>query len=231
MQVVPPKQSSYVPALSHDWLTPFYDTLIRWTMPEAMFKQAVVRQAGINPEHQVLDLGCGTATLTLLIMQLHPDATVIGVDGDEKILQIGRRKVEKAGAAITLTQAMAFSLPYPDESFDRVLSSLMFHHLTRENKMAALKEVYRILRSGGELHIADFGKPHNFLMRVAVCPWRLFESSSGTDNLKGLLPTMMRESGFTEVYESARYMTLFGALSLYAVANSRLVLIVNEGIG
>lgn len=185
-------------------------------MPESTFKRELVRQAGIKHEYQILDLGCGTATLTLLIKELHPDVTVIGIDGDEKILQIGRRKVKNAGAAITLTQAMAFSLPYPDESFDRVLSSLMFHHLTQEDKLTSFKEVYRVLRGGGELHIADFGKPHNLLMRVVSYPWRLFESSSGTDNFKGLLPAMMRESGFTEVYESARYMTLFGTLSLYA---------------
>lgn len=101
-------------------------------------------------------------------------------------------------------------LPY------RVLSSLMFHHLTRENKVRSFNEVYRVLRNGGELHIADFGKPHNLLMRIASFPWRLFDGSSGNDNLQGLLPHMMRETGFTDVRESTRYMTVFGTLSLYS---------------
>lgn len=174
-------------------------------MPESRFKRELVRQAGIKPEYRILDVGCGTATLALLIKNAHPNVTVTGIDGDEKILQIGRSKAEKTGLVITLTEAMAFSLPYADESFDRVLSSLMFHHLTRENKVRAFNEVNRVLRNGGELHIADFGKPHNLLMRIVSLPWRLFGGSSGADNLQGLLPSMMRESGFIHVRESTRY--------------------------
>ena len=148
---------------------------------------------------------------------MHPDATVIGIDGDPKILEIGRTKAAKTNMNITLAQAMSFELPYPTSSFDCVLSSLMFHHLTRENKVRSLKEVYRVLRNGGKLHIADFAKPQNLLMRIASYPWRLFDGSMNTiDIIKGLLPTLMRDSGFVEVRESVRYMTLFGTLSLYA---------------
>lgn len=186
-------------------------------MPEATFKGHLVAQARIGSSERVLDLGCGTATLTLLIKSIHPDATVIGIDGDAKILQIGRRKAEKAGLKITLTQAMAFNLPYSNASFDGVLSSLMFHHLTREDKDRSLKEANRVLRPGGSIHVADFGKPQNLLMRIASYPWQLYNGSSSTaDNIKGLLPTLMRDSGFVEVRESASYMTLFGTLSLYA---------------
>ena len=186
-------------------------------MPESTIKRELVRQAGIKSDDKVLDLGCGTATLTILIKTIHPEATVIGIDGDSKILGIGRRKALKAKLDITLTQAMSFELPYPDGSFDRVLSSLMFHHLTRENKVRSLKEVYRVLRSGGKVHIADFGKPQNLLMRIASYPWRLFDGSNNTsDHLKGLLPTLMSDTGFVEVREAARYMTLFGTLSLNA---------------
>ncbi len=209
--------STYIPALSHDWLTPFYDTLIRWTMPESTFKRELVRQAGIQSDDKVLDLGCGTATLTLLIKSSHPGATVIGIDGDSKILEIGRRKAGKAGLEIRLIQEMAFNLPFAKACFDRVLSSLMFHHLMREDKVRAMKEASRVLRGNGEIHIADFGKPHNLLMRAASLPWRLFDGSTTTaDNLGGLLPELMRGAGFVEVRESARYMTVFGTLSLYA---------------
>lgn len=210
-------ESNYVPALSHDWLTPFYDMAIRWTMPESAFKRQLVAGARIKSGDRVLDLGCGTATLTLLIKGSHPDASVIGIDGDAKILRIARRKAEKAGLDITLAQAMAFDLPYPDSSFDRILSSLMFHHLTRQDKVRAMKEVSRVLRADGEIHIADFGKPQNLLMRVASFPWQLFDRSTTTsDNISGLLPELMGASGLVDVLESARYMTLFGTLSLYA---------------
>lgn len=209
--------STYIPALSHDWLTPFYDTLIRWTMPESRFKRQLIAEARIKSDHRILDLGCGTATLSILIKTIHPNAEIVGIDGDSKILEIGRRKAEKSGLDIELAQAMAFDLPYPDASFDRVLSSLMFHHLTHEDKVQTMKEVSRVLRRDGEIHIADFGKPQNLLMQVASLPWRLFDGSTTTaDNVGGLLPELMRDSGFVDARESARYMTMFGTLSLYA---------------
>lgn len=68
-------------------------------MPEASLKRRLIAEATIANNQHVLDLGCGTATLTLLIKELHLDATVTGIDGDEKILQIGRTKVKKAGTA------------------------------------------------------------------------------------------------------------------------------------
>lgn len=211
------KATPYIPALSHDWLTPLYDLLIRWTMPEYTFKRRLVEQARIKSGHRVLDLGCGTATLTLLIKQTHPEATIAGIDGDKNILKIANRKVNESGLDVTFHQGMAFDLPYSDASFHRVLSSLVFHHLTRENKIRALKEARRVLHPGGELHIADFGKPHNALMRLASFPWRVFDGFKTTaDNVRGMMPELMRDAGFVEVHESARYMTLFGTLALYA---------------
>ena len=185
-------------------------------MPEYPFKRRLIGQARIKSNHFVLDLGCGTATLALLIKRTHPEAAVVGLDGDPKILGIAKNKATQAGFEITLDQGMSFDLPYPDASFDRVLSSLVFHHLNRDNKVATLNEVHRVLRTGGELHIADFGKPQNALMRVASFPWQLFDGFETTaDNVRGLMPELIRSAGFVEVHESARYMTLFGTLSLY----------------
>lgn len=208
---------TYVPALSHDSLTPLYDTFIKWTLPESTFKRELVEHARIGSKRRVLDLGCGTATLTILAKQMHPDATVVGIDGDSRVLQLGRTKAEKTKTSITFTRAMAFELPYPSGSFDCVMSSLMFHHLTTENKIRSLKEAHRVLRSGGELRIADFGKPHNLLMHVVAYPWHLLEGPENTsDNVRGLLPQFMRDSGFVDVREAKTYATLFGTLSLYA---------------
>lgn len=206
----------YVPALSHDWLTPLYDPLIRWTMPELKIKRQLVRQARIGSGHHVLDLGCGTATLTLLVKQTHPDASVVGIDGDAKILAIARRKTKEQVLDITFDQGMAFSLPYEDASFDRIVSSLVFHHMTSDNKAKALNEAHRVLRPGGELHIADFGKPQNVLMRFASIPWQLFDGKTTADNVQGLLPELIRSADFVEVHEAGRYVTLFGTLSLYS---------------
>ena len=207
------KNHKYIPALAHHWLTPLYDPLLRWVMHESEFKRHLVDQAQIGKSHRVLDLGCGTATLTILIKQIHPDSEVVGLDGDPKILEIARKKAGEAGVDIALDHGMAFQLPYPDDSFDRVFSSLVLHHLTTENKHRTLKQVFRVLRPGGQLHFVDFGKPHNALAYVISLIVRRLEETS--DNIKGLLPEMFRKAGFDQVEESARYMTIFGTLSLY----------------
>lgn len=213
------KRPEYTPALKYDWLTSWYDLLIRLAMPETTFKGHLVEQAQIEKGHRVLDLGCGTATLTILIKKTHPEAEVVGLDTDPKILEIAKAKVAKAGLDITLVQGMAFELPYPDGSFERVLSSLVLHHLTTEDKKRTLKEVFRVLRPAGELHVADFGKPHNALMYLISLIMRGHEEVS--DNIKGLLPEMFREAGFDHVEEFARYATIFGTLSLYRARKPR----------
>jgi len=182
-------------------------------MRESTFKRHLVKQARIERSHRVLDLGCGTATLTILIKRLHPGAEVIGLDGDEEVLKIAQAKAAKAGVDIALDHGMAFELPYSNSSFDRVLSSLVFHHLTRENKRRTTKEVFRVLRPGGELHVADFGKPNSALMYLISLIVRRHQEA--LDNFKGLLPEIFREVGFEQVEESARYMTVFSTLSLY----------------
>lgn len=203
----------YIPALRYDWLTFLYDSLLRLTMRELTIKNHLLEQARIEKSHRVLDLGCGTATLTLMIKSAQPEAEVVGLDGDPRILKIAKVKVAKAGLDIALDQGMAFDLPYPDHSFDRVLSSLLFHHLTREDKVSTLAEVFRVLRPGGELHVADFGKPQNASMYLVSLVVQRLEQAS--DNVKGLLPGMFCRAGFQEVQETDRYTTIFGTLSLY----------------
>ncbi len=83
-------RAGYVPALAFDWLTPAYDLVAGTLLPEQAIKTALVRGAGVAPGHRVLDVGCGTGTLCLLVKRWHPDATVVGVDGDPKILDLAR---------------------------------------------------------------------------------------------------------------------------------------------
>jgi ubiquinone/menaquinone biosynthesis C-methylase UbiE len=209
-------RTQYIPALKYDWLTSLYDPLLRWTMRESTFKKQLVEQAQIATGHRALDLGCGTGTLTLLIKSHHPKAQVIGLDADPKVLEIARAKAARTGLDITLGHGMAFELPYPGNSFDRVVSSLLFHHLKRENKVRTLKEVFRVLRPGGELHVADWGKAQNGLMRMAFLLVQMLDGFSTTsDNVSGLLPELFRAAGFEGVQETAQYATIVGTLSLY----------------
>ncbi|MBI4463665.1 MAG: methyltransferase domain-containing protein [Acidobacteria bacterium] len=209
-------RQQYIPALRYHGLTPLYDSILRGTMRETLFKRRLIEQARIEKGHRILDLGCGTATLTLLVRQTCPKAEVVGLDPDAGILGIARAKAARAGLHIALHRAMAYALPYADDSFDRVLSSLVFHHLSTLDKRRALREVLRVLRPGGELHIADWGKPQNVLLRAAFLLIQFLDGFETTaDNVRGLLPELIRAAGFHEVRVSACYFTPFGTLCLY----------------
>jgi len=209
-------RQEYVPALGLRWLTRFYDPLVRLTLRERRFKEDLITEAAIRSGQRVLDLGCGTGTLTLMIKERHPGAEVSGVDGAPEILELARRKASRAGLGIGWVEGLASALPYPVGSFDRVLSSLLFHHLRREDKRKALAEARRVLRPGGELHLADWGKAQNPLMRAAFLLVQALDGFETTaDNAEGALPGLIQEAGFAGVTESSRRMTLFGTLSFY----------------
>jgi len=201
----------YIPALSFRRLLPLYDPLLKWGMHEELFKRRLIEQAHIQPGMRVLDLGCGTGTLTILIKQLQPHADVVGVDGDKQILDAAREKAQQAGVQITWDHSLANDLPYNAQAWDRVLSSLVIHHLTTENKRRAFHEVLRVLRPGGVYHIVDFGKPRSIPMRLVSGIMRHLEQTQ--DNFDGKLPVMLEAAGFTQITESAQIGTIFGPLS------------------
>lgn len=203
----------FVPALGADWATPLYDLVARAT-GERRFKARLVEMARITPGHDVLDVGCGTGTLALLVKDACPDARVAGLDVDPRILDIARRKIARRGGGIALHQGSATAPPLPAASFDRVLTTLVLHHLTTAQKRDALRAIRGLLRPGGELHIADWGKPHNPLMRLAALPFQLFDGGEQTAaNLRGEIPELVADAGFTEVVETERWMTPFGTLA------------------
>jgi ubiquinone/menaquinone biosynthesis C-methylase UbiE len=204
------RPSGYVPAASYDLFLPLYDPVLRWLMREDKFKTRLLEQADLQPGHRVLDLGCGTATLALLAKRREPEANVFAVDGDPKVLAVARRKVAGSGLSIHLGEALAGRLPYPDASFDRVLSSLVFHHLTRAEKMEAFGEVRRVLAKEGSLHLVDFGPPAGWASGVVT---RLLSRGERIpDNLEGRLGELIRAAGFEGVQEHGYHSTPLGTL-------------------
>lgn len=201
----------YIPALSFKWLTPLYDPLLKWVMREETFKRQLILQANIQPNMHLLDLGCGTGTLTVMLKRAHPGAEATGLDGDQQVLEIARKK--SRGMDIQWDEGLASSLPYPDSVFDRVVTSLVIHHLSTDDKRLAFKEIYRVLKPQGELHVLDFGAPQSALTRFMTTYTRHLEEVA--DNFDGLIPNFISEAGFGFVSETQHFLTIFGSLSLW----------------
>lgn len=214
-------KKGFTPALGFHVLTPLYDRVVAMTTRERTFKRVLLDQAAIEPGHQVLDVGCGTGTLAIAAQRRWPGVHVAGLDADPAVLAIARRKARDAGADITFDLGRSTRLPYPDERFDRVLTSLFFHHLSWGDKLLTAREMHRVLRPAGELHVADWGRAGNLASRTAFLTVQLLDGFDTTsDNVAGLLPVMFGSAGFGEVEETRRIPTALGIVSLYrAVRN------------
>jgi FkbM family methyltransferase len=175
-------------------------------------RRRLLDEAHVHAGHDVLDVGCGTGTFVVLAKRLHPEARVVGLDPDPKALARAERKVANEGLSIQLDQGYSDRLPYDDASFDRVFSSFMFHHLTADEKEPTLREIRRVLRSGGSLHLVDFGGPgegHGLLLK-------LFHSShSFTDNGQAHILDLMRRAGFASEKPPVYETMLVGRAILY----------------
>lgn len=202
---------TYSPALGLDWLLPLYDPILRAAIPEEAIKRQLVEFAALRPGQRVLDLGCGTATLTLLVKAMQPEAEVVGVDADAKALQRAQQKADAAGLAMRFDAGLATALPYADASFDAVVSAFVFHHLSRPQKLATMGEILRVLKPGRSFVLLDFGRPPTRL-GILLSPF-LHPGRHARDNIRGRLPEFMAEAGFADVRQVARRTLLVGSVS------------------
>lgn len=206
----------YISALRFRWLTRFFDPLMAAAFDEEPLRERLIAQARIEPGHRVLDLGCGTGTLLILLKTRHPEAVGVGLDADDEVLSLAKAKAARSGVELSLVRGSGAAPPLEGCSFDRILSSLVFHHLRTEDKRRTLSAAWHLLKTGGEAHIMDWGRPTRALMRAAFLGVQLLDGFETThDNVAGRLPSFLEEAGFADVGEAGRQDTLFGTLSFY----------------
>ncbi len=211
----------YVPALSFHWLTPYYDAVVGATTRERTFKQALIEQADIESGQTVFDLACGTGTLAIWMKQRHPQASILGLDGDPAILKLAAEKAKRSNVAVQFGQGFSYDLPYPEAHFDRAVSSLFFHHLTWKNKQRTATELFRVLKPGAKLHVADWGRADNILMRMLFLFVQILDGFTNTqDNVTGKLIDVFEQAGFEQVSARQTFSTIFGTMVLYSAVKS-----------
>jgi ubiquinone/menaquinone biosynthesis C-methylase UbiE len=204
-------QRAYLPAAGKDWALPLYDPFVRLFGGDSA-RKVLLDQAALHAGLRVLDIGCGTGTLAVLIKRLYPDVSVVGLDPDPKALARARRKVDREHLAVQFDRGFSDQLPYTQASFDRVFSSLMYHHLPHGEKESTLREVHRVLRPGGSFHMMDFAGTHDHHGLFA----HLFHAGERlSDNDKSAILELLRSSGFSSAEKIGARRLIFGPIAYY----------------
>jgi ubiquinone/menaquinone biosynthesis C-methylase UbiE len=203
----------YVPAAGRPAFTRLYDTVVALTMREATFRGRLCAQVvdGLPAGGAVVDVGCGTGTLAIALAR--GGAQVVGVDGDPEVLALAHAK--PGADAVQWRKGLATALALPGASADRIVMSLLLHHLDAAAKRTALAEAVRVLRPGGRLHVADWGRPRDPLMRGAAWVLQRVDGAEGLrEPLAGALPGLLADAGFAAVAVHDRLRTGWGSLEL-----------------
>ena len=194
-------EADFIPALGFHRLTPLFDFVAAVAVRDRAIKRRLLAHAGITAGEQVLDVGCGTGTLALRAAQAARGVRVTGLDADATILARARRKAASAGVDLSFDEGRSTALPYPNASFDLVLSTLFFHHVDDDAKRQTASELIRVLRPGGRVVVADLGRPQNRLMRRAtLVTVQLFDGFETTAlNVRGGLAGVFSGAGLRAV--------------------------------
>lgn len=174
----------------------WYD-LAAWLMTfgrEPAIRRRTIELAAIRDGESVLDVGCGTGTLTLAAKRRAGAGQVRGIDASAEMIEVARQKAAKRGVDVEFQVALVEDLPYPDVSFDVALSSLMLHHLPDDLKRKGFAEVRRVLKPGGRLFAVDLAGSKG----VAGMLMRLIGHKFEADYMERL-KAMALEAGFSDV--------------------------------
>jgi len=202
-------------ALRYSWLNKIYDTITAFTCREEYFKYLMINISKDKLQAPVLDIACGTGTFIKMLLNTTNNIKIIGLDADENILAIAKKKLNNFNDIEYIT-AYSNETKLSEATIGTAFSSLFFHHLSLKAKYDTTKEIFRILKKGSNFIIADWGKPDNYFMSVGFFFLRAFDGFDTTrDNLDNKIPEIMLNCGFSNVIEKAKVNTIFGTLRIW----------------
>ncbi|RFZ55750.1 SAM-dependent methyltransferase [Mycobacterium liflandii] len=212
--------SSFTPAAGRFAPTFIYDPLITLTR-ERLWRTIAVAHLAPRRGDVIVDVGCGTGSLAVLIGRIQPQARVIGVDPDAAVLAIAARKADAVGVQVDWRTAMGDDLGavVSAESADAMVSSLVLHQCPMPTKQAIIAAMFAALRPGGRLVIADYGWQRTWLMRTAFRIVQLADGKTDTQpNADAILPDLLSEANFQDMREADVVSTISGSISIYVAS-------------
>jgi ubiquinone/menaquinone biosynthesis C-methylase UbiE len=216
-------ERAFTPAAGRFAPTRLYDPVAA-LLRERLWRALVAMHVAPRPDDEIVDVGCGTGSLALLLHRVEPRARITGVDPDTDVLALARRKADEATATAATGTPVEWRVGMGDEltdvlgtgSVDTAVSSLVLHQCPMEMKRAVLASMHAVLRPGGKLVIADYGLQRTRLMRLGFRVVQLADGIEDTrPNAEGVLPRLISEAGFDGVREAEVVPTPVGSLSLY----------------
>lgn len=181
---------------------------------ERRYHRLVIQQLALRGNERLLDIGCGTGTLTRDIADALTDkknSLCSGLDAAEKMIEIARRKAHGI-PNIRFDPAIAEKLPYADATFDAAVSTFFFHHIHFALKKKVLAETARVLKPGGRFIIVDVDMPTTWFGSLCARSghW-LFQQNEIAENIEGKLREAFGVSPFKwrAVSHHSGYITVF----------------------
>ncbi|MBN8812352.1 MAG: hypothetical protein BGP17_02535 [Sphingomonas sp. 67-41] len=208
----------YTPALGWHALTGLYDSALALLTREHRWRAALLEQVAAQPGETIVDVGCGTGTLAIALKRRAPEAHIIGIDPDPRALKLAAEKADRAGVSIDWRQGMASALSAQPQTVDKAVSSLVFHQVPPAGKRAGIAAMAAALRSGGELHIADYARQTGLARLAFRCTVQLLDGIADTQpNADGMLESILAEVAGAAVNASCAFGTPTGTIKLFKV--------------
>ncbi|MFB2892195.1 class I SAM-dependent methyltransferase [Aerosakkonemataceae cyanobacterium BLCC-F50] len=181
----------------YQWL---YDTISRISAlsvgGEGRFRQLALQGLSINSQTKILDLCCGSGQATQVLVQYSQN--VVGLDASPLSLQRAKNNVPEA----EYVEAFAEDMPFADNTFDLVHTSVAMHEMKPEQLRQILQQVYRVLKPGGIFTLVDFHAPTNplFWPGISIFMW-LFETETAWELINTDLLGLLQEFGFQKLQQ------------------------------
>ena len=178
----------FTPAAGRFAPTSIYDRGVSLLTREPVWRSELLRRLSPAPGDSILDVGCGTGSLAILLKSAQPEARIVGLDPDVKALAIAQRKA--ASAEVEIEWRRGFAKDAADFGpFDKVVSSLVFHQVPLPGKRSGIAAMFAATKAGGLVCIADYAAQSDWRMRQL---FRFIQLIDGREN------TQLNADGFIE---------------------------------